>query len=204
MNGIAEPPTGYLELILGPMWSGKTSRLLDLQKQYEVCGVSSLFINYSGDADRGVQPGSVVSHDGRRSSCRTVATLADVPDAELQAADVLLVNEAQFFPDAAVWIQRAVDEHGKRVHAAGLDGDFLRRPFGTWLELVPLADTISKLRAFCGGCRTREALFSHRTCNSTKVELIGADTMYRPLCRVCYLRCSLHAQPGTTDSKPEC
>ena len=187
MNGIAEHPTGYLELILGPMWSGKTSRLLDLQKQYEVCGVRSLLINYSGDAERGVAAGSVRAHDGRAARCRTVASLADVPAEEIKGAKVLLVNEAQFFPDAAAWIGRAVDEEGKRVHAAGLDGDFLRRPFGSWLELIPLADTISKLRAFCGGCRVREALFSHRTCGSTEVRLIGAGTLYRPLCRQCYL-----------------
>lgn len=187
MDGIAQQPNGYLELIVGPMWSGKTSRLLDLHKQYSVCGVSALLINYSGDAERGVPASSVVSHDGREAACCTVTTLGDVPDETLANTRVLLVNEAQFFPDAAEWIQHAVDVLGKRVHAAGLDGDYMRRPFGSWLQLVPIADTLSKLRAFCGGCRTREALFSHRITDSTQIQLIGADNMYRPLCRQCYL-----------------
>ena len=140
MDGIAQQPLGYLELIVGPMWSGKTSRLLDLHKQYSVCGVSTLLINYSGDAERGVPASSIVSHDGRTAPCCTVSALADVPAELVARSRVLLVNEAQFFPDAAEWIQRAVDTLGKRVHAAGLDGDYMRRPFGSWLQLIPLAE----------------------------------------------------------------
>ena len=169
------------------MWSGKTSRLLELQKQYEVCGVPSLLINHVGDAERGIAAGSVRSHDGRAAICRTVANLSDISAEELSDTRVVLVNEAQFFSDASTWIRWAVDVKGMRVHAAGLDGDFLRRPFGSWLELIPLADTVAKLRAFCGGCRSREALFSHRTCESTAVRLVGDGSLYRPLCRQCYL-----------------
>lgn len=187
MEAIAEPPLGYLELILGPMWSGKTSRLLDLHKQYSICGIPTMLINYVGDTERGVPHASIVSHDGRKASCRTVSRLGEIAGEEIADVRVLLVNEAQFFPDAVSWIQRAVDVLGKRVHAAGLDGDYMRRPFGAWLDLIPLADAISKLRAFCRGCRVREALFSNRTTESKQVELIGAADIYEPLCRRCYL-----------------
>jgi thymidine kinase len=188
MDGLAQPPTGFLELIMGPMWSGKTSRLIDLHTQYAICRIPVLLINYKGDAARGMPAGALVSHDGRSAPCCDVAKLGEVPPEKLSAAAVVLVNEAQFFPDAATWIQEAVETHGKRVHAAGLDGDFLRRPFGPWMRLVPLADRLTKRRAFCRGCRAREAVFSHRTVAGTGVELIGAEGAYEPLCRGCYLR----------------
>ena len=188
MEGITTPPSaGYLELVLGPMWSGKTSHLLDLYAQYNVCSVPVLLVNYTGDEERGVERGTIKSHDGRIAPCCTVRKLSEISNEALQKASVILVNEAQFFPDAFTWISDAVEKHGKRVHAVGLDGDYLRRPFGDWLQLVPLADKLHKQRAFCMKCKCREALFSHRISKECdRVELIGNEDMYQPLCRGCY------------------
>ena len=197
MDAVAAPTAGYLEVIIGPMWSGKTSRLLDLHTQYTVCGVPVVLVNYIGDEARGVARGELRTHDGRRANCCSVKRIAGVPEEVIQRADAVLINEAQFFPDAVEGITRLVEELGKRVHAAGLDGDFMRRPFGDWLSLVPLSDEVVKKRAFCRGCKRQQAPFSHRIVESLDVQLIGAADAYQPLCRSCY-----RAAAKGPDTKP--
>ena len=86
MDAVAIPSAGYLEIIIGPMWSGKTSRLLDLHKQYAVCGVDVVLINYLGDAKRGVREGELKTHDGRCARCFSVERIKDVPGSVLSSA----------------------------------------------------------------------------------------------------------------------
>ena len=186
MDTIAVPTEGYLEIIIGPMWSGKTSRLLDLYTQYQVCEIPVVLINYLGDRERGVEAGQLKTHDGRCAECHSVERLDEIPSSILTSARAVLINEAQFFPDAVEGITRMVESMGKRVHAAGLDGDFMRRPFGDWLSLLPLSDEVVKKRAFCRGCKQQQAPFSHRIAESQDVQLIGAADSYQPLCRRCF------------------
>ena len=194
MDGIVQPSAGFLEMIMGPMWSGKTSRLLDLHAQYSLCGVPVIAINYAGDAERGIETGMVRTHDGREAGCYSARRLGHVPAKAVAAAAAVLVNETQFFPDALEWITNAVEEDGKRVHAAGLDADYLRRPFGNWLGLIPLADELVKKKAFCRSCRVRHASFSHRVVADNRVQLIGAEDAYHPLCRGCYRHATMNCQ----------
>lgn len=179
---------GHLELILGPMWAGKSSRLVDLWRQHDLTGVPTLVINHSSDAERGHDAKRMCTHDGVEIPCKSVERLHDVPSEDLHKAEVILINEAQFFPDGYDWIVHAVEELGKQVHAAGLDGDFLRRPFGTWLGLIPLADRVRKLRATCRHCAGKPAPFSRRIAGSRDAQhVVGAADMYEPVCRSCYL-----------------
>jgi len=189
---------GYLEIIAGPMYAGKTSKLIELVKQY--ADRPCLVINHA--ADKRYSEHLLVSHDQVQVPCVQAVKLSDIVDlavadpestteevARFNATEVVLINEAQFFPDIVDWVKLAVEKYGKRVFLCGLDGDFKRQPFGDWLNLLPLCDHFYKLTARCHTCN-QPALFSHRLVADQTQMLIGSD-IYVPLCRGCYLQ----AQP---------
>jgi thymidine kinase len=181
---------GYLEIICGPMFSGKTSKLVEIYKQYKYCDVPVLVVNYAGDTRYSTT--LLSTHDDRQIPCTFAETLAGLEDdptvaALLSECGIILINEGQFFTDLYSWVRRQVDREGKSVFIAGLDGDFRRETFGDMLRLVPLADKVTKLRSICSRCRDgTPGLFSHRTTSEQKQKMIGASD-YIPVCRRCYL-----------------
>mmetsp|Transcript_24835 Transcript_24835/g.53824 ORF Transcript_24835/g.53824 Transcript_24835/m.53824 type:complete len:134 (+) Transcript_24835:3-404(+) len=98
--------------------------------------------------------------------------------------DVIGIDEGQFFPDIVPFCDMLASE-GKIVVVAALDGTFQRKPFGTVLELIPLAESVCKLTAVCKGCFS-DAAFTKRLGAETAVEVIGGSEMYLPVCRQCY------------------
>ena len=181
---------GYLELIAGPMYSGKTSKLLDIYKKYDFCGMSTLVINYAEDTR--YSPDMLSTHEKIMIPCVRGSSLKEVADVvggfptdEFASASIILINEGQFFKDIVQWVTVAVEEHKKTVYVCGLDGDFKRNRFGDWLDLLPMCDKITKLHSFCSMCKRRPAIFSHRMSEETTQKLIGSDC-YVPLCRSCY------------------
>jgi thymidine kinase len=174
--------TGYLELILGPMFSGKTTRLIQHYKAYKFIGKKIVVINYS--LDTRYSETMLSSHDRIEIPCVFTSELSD--QSLWIDADVILINEGQFFGDLVEMVVEMVDVHKKKVHICGLDGDFRRNRFGSLLDLIPYSDKVEKLSAFCGLCRNgTPAIFSHRiSCESDQV-VIGSDN-YMPLCRGCY------------------
>ena len=181
---------GYLELIMGPMFSGKTSRLLDVHKQCVYCEIPVLVINYSGDTR--YSKTMLSTHDDRTIPCIFVEKLEDIEKNSthrevLENASVILVNEGQFFVDLFEWSTRQVDNNKKKVYIAGLDGDFKRQIFGDMLKLVPYADKVMKLASICSRCKNgRPGLSSHRITTAQQQKMIGVSE-YTPLCRKCYL-----------------
>jgi thymidine kinase len=102
--------------------------------------------------------------------------------------DTILINEGQFFGDLYENVLKFVEKFDKEVFIFGLDGDFLRKKFGSVLDLIPYSDTIEKLSALCVDCRDGTlAHFSHRTSYEVEQMVIGADN-YKPLCRKCYMK----------------
>ena len=185
-NGIC----GYLELIAGPMYSGKTSKLLDIYKKYNFCDMKTLVINYAEDTR--YSPDMLSTHERimipcvRGSSLKEVANIVEGhPTEEFMEASIILVNEGQFFKDIVPWVTMAVEEYKKTVYVCGLDGDFQRNRFGNWLDLVPMCDKVTKLHSFCNKCKRKPAIFSYRVSSETTQKLIGSDS-YIPLCRLCY------------------
>ena len=141
--------------------------------------------------DTRASPGRVVAHTGQWEACVEVERLADL-EAQIGASayaavDVIGIDEAQFMPDLLEFCQRAADIDGKRVVVAGLDGDFLRRPFGQLAELLPLADSVDKITARCALCG-EPAPFTSRTVASKETYLVGSSESYRPVCRRHYLK----------------
>jgi len=103
----------------------------------------------------------------------------------LQNAEVILINEGQFFPDL---YEVVVDmlKHKKQIYICGLDGDFERKKFGAILDLVPLCDNVKKLKSLCSLCRNgTTGIFSMRLTNEKEQTVVGNDN-YIPVCRNCY------------------
>ncbi|MBA0686425.1 hypothetical protein Goari_014030 [Gossypium aridum] len=100
--------------------------------------------------------------------------------------DVIGIDEAQFFEDLYDFCCKAADNDGKTVILSGLDGDYLRRSFGSVLDIIPLADTVTKLTARCEVCG-KKAFFTFRKTAATQTELIGGADLYMPVCRQHYV-----------------
>ncbi|WIA29953.1 hypothetical protein OEZ86_000051 [Tetradesmus obliquus] len=181
---------GRLELILGPMFAGKTTALINRVKQVSAPEAGRLAVAVKSSKDERYGCHWVVTHDGRCMRCFTADSLAQFRD-QLGPAyhklAVLAIDEAQFFPDLAEFCAEAVDRDGKHVIVAGLSGDFRRQRFGQLTELMPLADSIRQLTSKCAFC-SADALFSLRLVDAAGPQaLIGGDEKYRAACRRCYL-----------------
>jgi len=182
MSSSINQPGGYLELILGPMFSGKTTRLIQHYKAYKYIGKKIVVINYS--LDTRYSETALSSHDRIEIPCVFTNALSD--KSLWVDADVILINEGQFFADLVPTVVEMVDTYQKQVHICGLDGDFRRQRFGSLLDLIPYSDKVEKLSAFCGMCRDGTlAVFSHRVTTESEQVVIGSDN-YMPLCRRCY------------------
>jgi thymidine kinase len=183
---------GHLSLYIGPMFSGKTSRILDLYKKYKYCGVIPLVINYMDD-NRYSDEDMLSTHDLKMIPCTRANTLSEIYDFDsnedkhkFNDRTVILINEGQFFPDILEWVRRAIDPpYNKKVHVCGLDGDFKREVFGDILKLIPLADHVEKLTAICASCKQKPGIFSKRITSNMEQKDIGTSS-YIPLCRRCF------------------
>jgi thymidine kinase len=181
-------PCGYLELIVGPMFSGKTTRLIELYHEYKNQGKNVLVINYH--ADRRYHDTMLSTHNRVMIPCLFTDCLYEFisgSNLEYEKADVILINEGQFFSDLYATVLVMVEKSKKKVHVCGLDGDFRREKFGEIADLLPLCDHIIKLTSKCDRSCSSPALFSHRICGKTERVVIGSDS-YIPLCRNCYIQ----------------
>ena len=195
---------GYLEIIKGPMFSGKTTRIMDIYKKYTFCDIKTMVINY--EKDTRYSDDMLSSHDQIMIPCIKALTLQDVvniADAsaistsslaasvtgkhaiEFLEAKAILINEGQFFADIVEWVKIAVEKYHKNVYICGLNSDFKRQKFGNWLDLEAISDNVVMLHSFCSKCKRRPAIFSHRLSKEQELEVIGSDC-YIPVCRKCY------------------
>ena len=126
---------GYLELVVGPMYSGKTSHLLNLHRQFNLCDVSNTLVNHSLVCGESL---TVANHDDRKSESmqgKSMYGILPIGSSIFERTKVFLVNEAQFFSDICSWSREAVSPpHNKLVYLAGLDGDYRREEFGDWFK----------------------------------------------------------------------
>lgn len=177
--------SGYLELILGCMFSGKTTKLLEIYNMYRICEVECCVVNY--DKDKRYHEELLSTHDKKMIPCINVKHLRQAATAEnIEKYTVFLVNEGQFFDDVDEVVLDLVQNHNKKVYVCGLDGDYKQNIFGKLLNLIPHCDNYSKLHAICKKCKNGTlASFSKRITSETGQEVIGSDN-YIPVCRKCY------------------
>ena len=190
--------SSYLELIIGPMYSGKSSQLVEIYKQCIFCNISIAVINHS--IDTRYDEKLLTTHDQIKIPCIQTTKLASIWDykdvdshfnensdrhIKLRIANVILINEGQFFDDL---YEVVVDmlKHNKRVYICGLDSDFERKKFGQILDLIPLCDKVNKLTSLCSQCKDgTPGIFSMRLTSERQQTLVGSDN-YIPVCRKCY------------------
>ncbi|KAL6571970.1 Thymidine kinase a [Orobanche minor] len=178
---------GEIHIIIGPMFAGKSTALLRRVTAEADSGRSVAMIKSSKDTRYAVD--AVVTHDGTKFPCWPLPDLLSFKrqigvDA-YEKLDVIGIDEAQFFGDLYDFCCEAADLDGKTVVIAGLDGDYLRRSFGSVLDVIPLADTVTKLTARCEICGKR-AFFTLRKTDDLQTELVGGADVYMPVCRMHY------------------
>jgi len=189
-----------LEIVLGPMFAGKSSYILSSLRRYEAIGwpvlsiTSALDTRYESDA--------IHSHNHERHSAVSTDTLSPLLLTNAFAeARLLVIEEAQFFKDLYKFVEYAVDTCDKDVLVVGLDGDSERRPFGRIAEIIPLCDKITKLTAMCKRCGNgNPAIFTHRKDSATSVIKVGTDT-YEALCRKHYIELNQRRSSSSGSTK---
>lgn len=159
-----------IELFLGPMYAGKTSTLLQMYRERP-----GDILDYN-EKESGI--GTLFNHDGKNARCIQLSRLSHYTG----TASRIYINEAQFFPDLLDFVRK--NEH-LNLYLFGLDGDFQRNPMGQILQVIPLCDSIVKLKGTCSRC-SKPSLFSKRITSDTQQFLLD-ETAYTPLCRSCYL-----------------
>ena len=188
-----EIKVGSIKIILGCMYAGKTSRVITEYRRWDSISRKAICINFVGDERYG-EDAAVYSHDLMKVKCIKVSKLGDVLVEEIGDADMVLINEGQFFPDLVPQCVNWCENLGLNLIVSGLDGDFMRKPFGSLLDLIPYADHVEKINAFCGLCKDgTEASFTHRL--TTEKEQVVIGTNYMALCRSCFVEqnASIHA-----------
>jgi len=180
--------TGFLHVITGPMFSGKTTELIRCAKQYQSIKKKILAINYSKDT-RYDTIANIFSHDKQKfESNLALEELEDLIDNPLVAeSDVIVIDEIQFFKNSFQIIQHLVENLNKTVIVSGLDGDYLQKPFGDICKLAAFADKFTRLNAICSYSPDYpDASFTRRIANSDKIEFIGSDDSYIAVSRHMY------------------
>lgn len=174
--------SGRIELIVGPMFSGKSTELLRRIRRYTVANKKCIVIKY----DKDTRYGSVdllATHDRATIQAYPCSCLRQA-NALAESAHVIGIDEAQFFPDIVAFCEEMANK-GKIVIIAALDGTFKREAFGDILRLLPLAEHVTKLSAVCVHCH-EDAAFTRRLGVETEIELIGGNEKYEAVCRVCF------------------
>ena len=183
-----------LEVVIGPMFSGKSSFIDSAVKRRRSIGDRVLVVKPGSDI-RYSDGSEVVTHDGVRVACYTTnGALMEIPNDLTRDIDTIVIDEAQFFDDLVVFVTCEVETFGRHLIVVGLDGDFHRKPFGKVLDCIPLADRVTRLTALCTCCRDgTPGLFSYRKVPDEGQVLIGGADAYTPLCRMCFLKRSSSA-----------
>ncbi|XP_061088707.1 thymidine kinase, cytosolic isoform X2 [Conger conger] len=172
---------GQIQVIFGPMFSGKSTELMRRVRRFQVAQYKCLVIKYAKDTR--YSNCDMATHDKYTMAAVSADRLGDIYTHALGAA-VIGIDEGQFFPDTVEFCEDMANR-GKTVIVAALDGTFQRKPFGNILSLVPLAESVVKLNAVCMHCY-REAAYTKRLGAETEVEVIGGADMYQAACRSCH------------------
>ena len=185
---------GRLDLVFGPMFSGKTTEILRRIMIFAEFGMKSVIVNHNVDTreegEKISTHNEAVNINFSKVAVIKANSLREIWD-KLIEYNVIAIDEAQFYPNLKEDVMRLVDEEKKQVIVSGLNGDFNRQKFGEIVDLIPVCDTVTKLFPFCKTCMQQDqvlsrALFSKRLVKNDEIVLVGNESLYIPVCRKCY------------------
>jgi len=179
---------GWLEVVCGPMFSGKSEELIRRLRRAEIAGQRALIVKPRID-DR-YDIGHVVSHAGAKMRAVAVARPDEIRGL-VDGYDVVGVDEVQFFPPEIVGVIESLVDRGMRVVVSGLDQDFRGLPFGSMPELLCRAELVDKLQAVCHRCggpatMTQRLVDGKAAPADGATIVVGALEQYEARCRSCH------------------
>jgi thymidine kinase len=177
-----ESHSGWIEVICGSMFSGKTEELIRRLNRARIAKQSVEI--FKPRIDKRYDEEDVVSHDAKSISSTPVENSSRIL---LYASEyeVVGIDEAQFFDNELVNVCNKLADMGIRVIVAGLDMDFAGKPFGPMPELIATAEYVTKVHAICMNCG-QLAHYSYRKVENKNLVMLGEAEEYEPLCRKCY------------------
>lgn len=173
---------GWIEVICGSMFSGKTEELIRRLKRAQFAKQKVEI--FKPGIDIRYSEGDVVSHDAHAIRCTPVENSGNIL-LLTGDVDVVGIDEAQFFDANIVAVCKTLADNGIRVIVAGLDMDYLGKPFGPMPELMAIAEYVTKVHAICVRCGNL-ANHSHRLSDNDKLVMLGEMQDYEPVCRHCF------------------
>lgn len=173
--------SGWIEVICGSMFSGKTEELIRRIKRAKIANQKTII--FKPRKDTRYDESRVVSHDENAILSKPIAKSEDIFEFVDDAA-VVGIDEAQFFDMELVKVSEKLALQGKRVIIAGLDMDYKGRPFGPIPNLLAIAEYITKVHAICPHCGNL-ATHSYRLTEEQETVVLGEKDKYEPRCRVC-------------------
>lgn len=175
---------GWIEVVCGSMFSGKTEELI---RRLNRARIAKLKVEiFKPGIDTRYSEEDVVSHNANAVNSIPVENAQQILF-YANDVDVVGIDEAQFFGSELVDVCQQLANQGIRVIVAGLDMDFLGKPFGPMPNLMAIAEDVMKVHAICMRCGSL-AQYSHRTIAGDKLVVLGETESYEPLCRSCYLK----------------
>ncbi len=174
--------SGWIEVITGSMFSGKTEELIRRLKRANFANLKVEI--FKPVIDTRYSESKVVSHDSNAIISTQVESATNIP-LMVSNVDVVGIDEAQFFDNGLVEVCNRLADSGIRVIVAGLDMDFKGNPFGPIPALISVAEYVTKVHAICMRCGNL-AHYSYRKSDTDKIILLGEKDIYEALCRNCY------------------
>ncbi|HHW57434.1 MAG TPA: thymidine kinase [Clostridia bacterium] len=180
---------GFIEVIVGPMFSGKSEELIRRIKRAQIAKQKVQVFKPAIDDRYSLD--KVVSHNGANISAITVIKASEIIELLEEDTEVVAIDEIQFFDHSIVDVVREIADLGKRVICAGLDMDFRGEPFGPTPDIMAIAESVDKLTAICVKCgnpatRTQRLINGKPAKYDDPIILVGAHETYEARCRKCH------------------
>ena len=183
MNIIHGHKMGWIEVITGGMFSGKTEELIRRLRRAQIAKQKVQVFKPTLDTRYSIE--HIMSHSEQKLVCQPVKKASQIPELTHQDTQVVGIDEAQFFDSSLIKVCQSLADDGIRVVVAGLDQDYLGKPFEPMPELMAIADYVTKNTAVCVVCGN-PATKTQRIIKSEKRVEIGASSAYEARCRTCH------------------
>ncbi|MEW8997538.1 MULTISPECIES: thymidine kinase [Thermoanaerobacter] len=180
---------GFIEAIVGPMFSGKSEELIRRIKRAQIAKQKVQVFKPAIDDRYSID--KVVSHNGTNINAISVVKASEIIELLEEDTEVIAIDEIQFFDHSIVDVVREIADLGKRVICAGLDMDFRGEPFGPTPDIMAIAESVDKLTAICVKCgnpatRTQRLINGKPAKYDDPIILVGAHETYEARCRKCH------------------